>query len=97
MESLNRDEDERLDSHNNIREEVRLLREIKDIRDELGILVTLVEEQQMVWKQAFPPDSLPSHFIDDCTPISVREDLDEMISDANLVLDSVSNLSCPYH
>jgi hypothetical protein len=82
-------EDKRLDSYNNIEDEVRLLREIKDIRDELGILVTLVDEQKMVWKQFFQTDSPKSSFLDDGSPESVREDLIKMISDANLVVESV--------
>lgn len=89
-ETPDRNEDEWLDSYNNIEDEVRLLREIKDIRDELGILVTLVDEQKIVWKQFFQTDSPKSSFLDDCTPESVREDLIKMISDANLVVESVS-------
>lgn len=87
-----RNEDIRLDSYNNIEDEVRLLREIKDIRDELGILVTLVYEQKMVWKQFLQTDSPKSSFLDDCSPESVREDLVKMISDANSVVESVSSL-----
>ncbi|GAM34127.1 ankyrin-related portein [Talaromyces pinophilus] len=85
-------EDKRLDSYNNIEDEVRLLREIKDIRDELGILVTLVDEQKMVWKQFFQTDSPKSSFLDDGSPESVREDLIKMISDANLVVESINSL-----
>lgn len=92
LESLDRDEDEHLDSHNNIREEVRLLREIKDILDELGMLLTLVEEQEIIWKQVFP-DSIPcTPFFNDCLPHSVRFNLDEMIADAKLVLALVGDL-----
>lgn len=89
-ETPDRNEENWLDSYNNIEDEVRLLREIKDIRDELGILVTLVDEQKMVWKQFFKTEKNPkSSFLDDCTPESVREDLVKMISDANLVIESV--------
>lgn len=86
-ETPDRNEDKRLDSYNNIEDEVRLLREIKDIRDELGILVALVDEQKMIWKQVFK-----NSVLDDCTPESVREDLIRMISDANLVVESVRTL-----
>lgn len=88
-ETPDRNEENWLDSYNNIEDEVRLLREIKDIRDELGILVTLVDEQKMVWKQFFKTENPKSSFLDDCTPESVREDLVKMISDANLVVESV--------
>ncbi|PWY83629.1 hypothetical protein BO70DRAFT_396055 [Aspergillus heteromorphus CBS 117.55] len=36
-----------------ITREIKLLREVKDIRDELYILKSLVEDQSEVWKQAF--------------------------------------------
>ncbi|KAH0565988.1 hypothetical protein GP486_000615 [Trichoglossum hirsutum] len=36
-----------------IGEEIAKLREIKDIRDELNILKSLLEDQKVVWKQAF--------------------------------------------
>ncbi|KUL88913.1 hypothetical protein ZTR_03483 [Talaromyces verruculosus] len=91
-EISDRNEAKRLDSYNNIEDEVRLLREIKDIRDELSILLTLVYEQKMVWKQFLHTDSPKSSFLDDCSPESVREDLVKMISDANLVVESINSL-----
>ena len=86
------DDDNKFET-NSIYKETRLLREIKDICDELNILKTLVEAQDTVWKQAFGIEKLENgpHFEYEHsrTPASVRIKLEYMIHDAQEVQKSV--------
>ncbi|KAL2001346.1 hypothetical protein VTN02DRAFT_1863 [Thermoascus thermophilus] len=73
----------------NIAEETALLREIKDIRDELNILTNLAESQEVVWEQAFGAHSLQDRsnfkYFHSCTPTEVKEELQEMAEEAETV------------
>ena len=86
---------------NSICEETELLREIKDIRDELNILETLVEAQDTVWKQAFGIEKLENgpHFKYNhpCTPATVRIRLEYMIQNAQEVQEAVGSFSFSFH
>ncbi|KAJ6020907.1 Mg2+ transporter protein CorA-like/Zinc transport protein ZntB [Penicillium herquei] len=79
-----------------ISEEARLLDEIKDIHDELNMLRTLAESQQHVWEQAFQTKELDSftyfQFNDTCTPNMVLRDIQDMISEAEKVQESINTL-----
>lgn len=77
----------------NIAEETALLREIKDTRDELNILTNLAESQEVIWKQTFGADSLEDHsnfkYFHSCTPTEVKQELQEMAAEAEIVQISV--------
>ena len=74
-----------------IYQEAHLLDEIKDIRDEMNMLRTLVEAQDSVWKQAFildnPSDS--SSWNNICTPRQVLQELEDMKVEAEMIQDAV--------
>ena len=74
-----------------IYQEAHLLDEIKDIRDEMNMLRTLVEAQDSVWKQAFildnPSDS--SSWSNICTPRQVLQELEDMKVEAEMIQDAV--------
>ncbi|KAL2010712.1 hypothetical protein VTN00DRAFT_6519 [Thermoascus crustaceus] len=80
----------------NIAEETALLREIKDIRDELNILTNLAESQEVIWKQTFGTDSLEDRsnfkYFHSCTPTEVKQELQEMAAEAKIVQNSVHTL-----
>ncbi|CAG8235818.1 unnamed protein product [Penicillium salamii] len=79
-----------------ISEEARLLDEIKDIHDELNMLRTLAESQQLVWQQAFQSKDLDSfthfQFHDTCTPNMILRDIQDMITEAEMVQESINTL-----
>ncbi|CAG8919162.1 unnamed protein product [Penicillium salamii] len=79
-----------------ISEEARLLDEIKDIHDELNMLRTLAESQQLVWQQAFQTKELDSfthfQFHDTCTPNMILRDIQDMITEAEMVQESINTL-----
>ncbi|OBS26251.1 hypothetical protein FPOA_00191 [Fusarium poae] len=74
--------------------EAKLLREVRDIRDELGMLKALSEHQETVWKQAFETDELRACFqyYHPCTPTDVKGDLDTMVAETDRVIDSLNSL-----
>ncbi|KAJ5929318.1 Mg2+ transporter protein CorA-like/Zinc transport protein ZntB [Penicillium verhagenii] len=79
-----------------ISEEARLLDEIKDIQDELNMLRTLAESQQNVWEQAFQTKELNSfthfQFKTTCTPNMILRDIQDMITEAKIVQESINTL-----
>lgn len=79
--------------HHIISEETRFLDQIRDIRDELHILKSLAEDQDVVWKQAFPATRQrnPFKYNHPYTPTDVKSDLDEMILEAETTQNSVSD------
>jgi hypothetical protein len=75
-----------------ISDEANLLNAIRDIRDELRMLRTLAEGQEVGWKEAFATEKLKNCFqyYHPCTPTDVKKDLDEMLIEAERTEDSVS-------
>ncbi|TGO81886.1 hypothetical protein BPOR_0983g00010 [Botrytis porri] len=70
-----------LNRYHVISSETELLNMIRDIRDELHMLRSLAEDQEIVWKQAFASSDL-MHF-KAYTPTNVKKDLDDMLSEAD--------------
>ncbi|RBR12019.1 uncharacterized protein FIESC28_08789 [Fusarium coffeatum] len=77
-----------------IHREAELLREIRDIRDELGMLKALLEHQETVWKQAFDTEELRGCFQyhHPWTPTDIKEDLDEILAEVERTIDSINTL-----
>ena len=75
-----------------ISRETELLHQIRDIRDELRMLRSLAEQQEVVWKQAFETEELKDCFYyhHPCTPTDIKGDLDKMIMEAEVANESVS-------
>lgn len=73
-------------SYANIARETKLLREVKDICDELNILKTLAEDQEHVWKQFWDPEDVKSHTFNYDTPLEIKTEIEEMIKEAESVL-----------
>ncbi|PTU24414.1 hypothetical protein P175DRAFT_034708 [Aspergillus ochraceoroseus IBT 24754] len=78
--------------YHNILQEAELLREIKDIRDELNILIALAVDQETVWKQLFQLEDLDNRQFHACTPSLIKEDLEDMASEAKTVQESLDSL-----
>jgi hypothetical protein len=82
-----------------IHEDIDLLEKIQDIRDELNILKSLLEDQRDVWHQAFTkPLSTKSGILGggylQCRrPTEVLEEIAEMDKEAERVQKAVSNVS----
>lgn len=81
--------------------ETALLHQIRDIRDELRMLRSVAEGQEIVWKQAFDSNAWKEVFdlgdlkdgleyYHPCTPTDVKKDLDDMVGEAEVTNDSVS-------
>ncbi|KAI4867299.1 hypothetical protein F4820DRAFT_457119 [Hypoxylon rubiginosum] len=68
--------------------ETKLLDESRDIRDELRILRSLAEDQDVVWKQALSD----LQYYHPCTPADVKKDLDEMLSEAEKMTSYITTL-----
>ncbi|KAL7628710.1 hypothetical protein AAE478_000225 [Parahypoxylon ruwenzoriense] len=75
-----------------ISSETELLEKIRDICDELHILRSLAEDQDVVWKQAFSPDDSRDdlQYYHSCTPTDVKKHLDEMLLEVEKTTDYVS-------
>lgn len=78
--------------HHIISDETELLYITRDIRDELHMLRSLAEDQELVWKQAFSTTELRNCFqyYHPCTPTDVKKELDEMLLEVEMANDSVS-------
>ncbi|GFF54269.1 hypothetical protein IFM58399_09785 [Aspergillus lentulus] len=76
--------------HYIISEETELLDQIRDINDELHMLRSLAEDQEIVWKQAFADMETQGRF--SCTPTEIARDLDGMILEAEMTRDSIDTL-----
>ncbi|KAJ5737699.1 uncharacterized protein N7483_002824 [Penicillium malachiteum] len=77
-----------------ISDETELLDKIRDIRDELHMLRSLAEDQEVVWKQAFETSELRNCFQYNhpCTPTEVKRSLDDMNLEAETTHNSISTL-----
>lgn len=64
-----------------------LLEEVKDIRDELKILKSLLAQQRTVWKGLFDDFSDKG---DERGPIDTMDEIDEMIETAEAIQSSVN-------
>ncbi|CAG9997131.1 unnamed protein product [Clonostachys byssicola] len=71
--------------------EADLLYIIRDIRDELNMLKSLADDQELVWKQAFENHELRGCFeyYQPCTPIDVKKNLEDMLVEVETINDSV--------
>ncbi|RWA08658.1 hypothetical protein EKO27_g6434 [Xylaria grammica] len=79
--------------HHVISAEMTVLESIRDIRDELNILKSLAEDQEVVWKQVFAstyPEKESQFGLH--TPAEVKRDLDAMLLEARNIEDYVTNL-----
>lgn len=61
-----------------------LLEEVKDIRDELNILRTLLAQQSSVWKELLGPNS------EDSGPADTTKDITEMSEQSTAIQSAVS-------
>ncbi|TGO10013.1 hypothetical protein BTUL_0147g00170 [Botrytis tulipae] len=74
-----------LNRYHVISSETELLNMIRDIRDELHMLRSLAEDQEIVWKQVFASSDL-MHF-KAYSPTNVKKDLNAMLSEADKTED----------
>ncbi|KAM0248964.1 hypothetical protein ACHAP5_003173 [Fusarium lateritium] len=74
--------------------EAKVLDTIRDIRDELHMLKSLAEDQELVWKQAFKDSALEDSFqyYQFCTPEDVKKDLDDMLIEVETINNSINTL-----
>ncbi|KAI1409243.1 hypothetical protein F5Y13DRAFT_193479 [Hypoxylon sp. FL1857] len=74
--------------------ETELLYKIRNIRDELHMLRSLAEDQDIVWKQAFSPSNLRGNiqYYHSCTPTNVKKNIDEMLLKAENTTDYINAL-----
>ncbi|KAI2784127.1 hypothetical protein F4815DRAFT_270024 [Daldinia loculata] len=77
--------------------ETELLELIRDIRDELHILRSLAEDQDVVWKQAFTSGGHIEHpgqfqYYHSCTPTDVKKSLDDMLLEAEKTTNYINDL-----
>ncbi|GES65479.1 hypothetical protein ATETN484_0012038400 [Aspergillus terreus] len=84
--------DEQLHANHNISRETMLLREVKDICDELNILKTLAEDQENVWQQAWTVVGDKKTVFSTNTPSDNRKMILAMIHDATTVQKSLDTL-----
>ncbi|KAG2421548.1 hypothetical protein HFD88_005523 [Aspergillus terreus] len=84
--------DEQLHANHNISRETMLLREVKDICDELNILKTLAEDQENVWQQAWTVVGGKETVFSTNTPSDNRKMILAMIHDATTVQKSLDTL-----
>ncbi|CAG7953200.1 unnamed protein product [Penicillium salamii] len=74
-----------------ISEETKLLREVKDICDELNMLKNLAEDQDDVWTQVWKGDNRPDATTYD-TPTEVKAEIEEMVKEAEFVQKAIEPL-----
>ncbi|KAF7883762.1 hypothetical protein EAF00_011074 [Botryotinia globosa] len=79
-----------LNRYHVISSETELLNMIRDIRDELHMLRSLAEDQEIVWKQVFASSDL-MHF-KAYSPTNVKKDLNAMLSEADKTEDYINTL-----
>ncbi|KAM0282095.1 hypothetical protein ACHAO9_010416 [Fusarium lateritium] len=74
--------------------EAKVLDTIRDIRDELHMLKSLAEDQELVWKQAFKDSALEDSFqyYQLCAPEDVKKDLDDMLMEVETINNSINTL-----
>ncbi|KAI0595650.1 hypothetical protein F4775DRAFT_568507 [Biscogniauxia sp. FL1348] len=77
-----------------ISSETELLDQIRDIRDELHILKSLADDQDVVWKQAFPPRHSGNQlqYYRSHTPIDVKKDIEELLVEAETITNYINTL-----
>lgn len=76
--------------HGNLSEELHLLRQIKDINDELNTLKLLAEDQERVWGQTFKLGNEPKP--GDGMPTSAKAEIVAMIHEASQAQEAVNKL-----
>lgn len=75
-----------------IAREADLLREVKDIIDELNMLKNLAEDQEDVWQQVWNSERNPDASFTYDTPTEVKDDISEMINEAKSVQQAIDTL-----
>ncbi|KAI3317893.1 hypothetical protein HD806DRAFT_526705 [Xylariaceae sp. AK1471] len=80
--------------HHIISSETKLLQRTRDIYDEIQILRSLAEDQDIVWKQVFSPSRSRDRFeqYHACTPADVKKDLNEILSGVEQTTNNINNL-----
>lgn len=71
--------------------ETELLYRTRDIYDELQMLRSLADDQDVVWQQAFFSKGAEGNFqhYHSCTPVDVKKDLDDMLSGTEQTTNNV--------
>ncbi|KAJ5214905.1 ankyrin [Penicillium chermesinum] len=89
-----KDTDSQKDSnpYHDIAREAELLREVKDISDELNMLKNLAEDQEGVWKQFWVPGTTPRTTYTYDTPSEIKGEIEEMIKEAEFVQQAIDTL-----
>ncbi|KAJ5972814.1 uncharacterized protein N7479_002732 [Penicillium vulpinum] len=72
--------------------ETELLREVKDICDELNMLKSLALDQENVWKQIWRDGSNPDATFTYDTPSEVKKEITEMVKEAEFVQQAIDML-----
>jgi Mg2+ and Co2+ transporter CorA len=94
-EQVSEDELEKENTKNpydNISEETELLREVKDISDELNMLKNLSEDQEDVWKQVWKDRKNQDATFTYDSPSEIKAEIEEMIKDAEFVQQAIDTL-----
>jgi Mg2+ and Co2+ transporter CorA len=78
--------------YDNISEETELLREVKDISDELNMLKNLAEDQEDVWKQVWKDEHKPDSGFTHEIPSDIKGEIEEMIKEADFVQQAINAL-----
>jgi Mg2+ and Co2+ transporter CorA len=78
--------------YDNISEETELLREVKDISDELNMLKNLAEDQEDVWKKIWKDGQNPDATFTYDTPSEIKAEIEEMIKEADFVQQAIDTL-----
>ncbi|TGO38028.1 hypothetical protein BHYA_0083g00070 [Botrytis hyacinthi] len=79
-----------LNRYHVISSETELLNMIRDIRDELHMLRSLAEDQEIVWKQAFASSELMHSKA--YSPTNVKKDLEAMLSETDKTENYINTL-----
>lgn len=76
-----------------ISSETKLLETTRDIRDELHILKSLADDQDVVWNQAFPQNGRGDRFQyhHSSIPEDVKKEINDMLSEAEQTTNYVSS------
>lgn len=85
-------QDETTNPYGNISRETSLLREVKDICDELNMLKNLSEEQEDVWRQIWKDGHNPGAIFTYDTPSEIKAEIEEMVNEAKSVQRAIEML-----
>ncbi|KAJ5902932.1 hypothetical protein N7495_003460 [Penicillium taxi] len=92
VSKVDKEQEELENPYGDIKVETKLLREVKDIIDELNMLKNLTEDQERVWRQIWKDGENPIPLFTYETPTEIKEDIIEMINEAEYVQKSLDTL-----